>query len=340
MKEILEKNNSSPIQEAPFLTYFEDKYGLIYYSSGSLTHPNPNLVRSVLAYIPADENIATRRQLVTNKLYIKDVDNGGLKKVENGGIVEATKDIIYSRYTQDPLTGEPILAVPVDEVIKVYNPREAFKDLVEGRALVPSDDFNTALQKARTIFTEYGIQEKNIGVYGGLQVMLLHTSGREVRDIDMVIFGLDNLPLIKKIASDYRLPADNLSKSNSGLHPYNRANIRRDYYSRFEIGEFPIEMKLVRDLEDTNNYPDNWVWSGVVDLDEGIVLDDSEVLTIPASFLIRTVEGKEKRVSTAMFNYLGAGWIGDRVRFRGKVGIDGHILITDPNDHYIDPLHG
>ena len=70
----------------------------------------------------------------------------------------------------------------------------------------------------------------------------------------------------------------------------------------------------------------------------GEIIDDVEVLTIPASFKVKTVDGQLLTISTRMYNYIGAGWMGDRVAFSGDLGVDGSVLLRDPTRHFIYPL--
>ena len=58
-KEFLNIHENLPserIINSSFLTYFEDKHGFIYYSSGVGTHLSDSLVRAVLVYAPAEES--------------------------------------------------------------------------------------------------------------------------------------------------------------------------------------------------------------------------------------------------------------------------------------------
>lgn len=334
-----ENSHSEHIMSSSFLTYFEDNYGFIYYSNGVGTHPSNNLVRAVLVYIPAEESGSTRVQVDTGKYFNKVVDNGGLVKFNKESVEKETAEIIKTRYTKDPITDEPILAVKSSDVVKVYDPRISLRAILDD-SMSSYGEIQQNLLRLKELFLQQRISESEIGIYGGLQVGILNRNSNaqaNLRDVDIIVYGLRNLPAVKNLAQKNRKTRFS-TKINHELAYHDRAVKRRDYYARLTFEAINVDIKVIRQEGDQNSYPSNWKFSGVSIVNRGEIIDDSEVLTIPASFKVKTTDGQLLTISTRMFNYIGAGWIGDKVEFFGDLGVDGSVLLRDPSRHFIYPI--
>jgi predicted nucleotidyltransferase len=340
-KEFLNIHENLPserIMSSSFLTYFEDKHGFIYYSSGVGTHPSDSLVRAVLVYAPAEESNSTRIQVDTGRFFTKVVDNGGLVRFNKEDVGEGIAEIIKTRYTRDPITDEPILAVKSSDVIKVYDPRISL-GIILGDSRGLYGEAQQSLFKLKELFLQQKVNESEIGIYGGLQVGILNRNNNaqvNLRDIDVVVYGLRNLPVVKNLVQKSRKIDFQLISHELAYHE--RAVMRRDYYAKLGLGAIGVDIKIIRQEWDKNSYPPDWKFSGVSITNRGEMIDDIEVLTIPASFKIKTTDGQLLTVSTRMFNYIGAGWAGDEVAFFGDLGVDGSVLLRDPSKHFIYPM--
>ncbi len=252
--------------------------------------------------------------------------------------------VLNNRRLQHPQYPGDILAVPIEEVKEVFDPRGVCRALLNGVSSMPEVHLRK-FREAHRIITSLGIPAEDIGVWGGLQCfMKSNVPNVSSHDYDFLIYGLEHLQTIKERPTDL-YPAPNGSRwLDTSLRVWRRALHRRNSYTvvlgeSCDGSEIYIELKFVRKPEDPDSYPYDWVHSDEETvITEAVVTDDSEGPCLPSVFTVETDNGREMKVATDIFYYLGSAWKGDRITISGYAADDSLLMLVDPENHFI--LHG
>ena len=315
-----------------YLTYFKDKYGLIYYSNG-IVGVDPKSTRAVLVYQPSQTDEA-RWQPETGMFYRKNIDNGGLDVISDGVIEGELNEVIKSRRVRNPETHDAYLSVPLADITDVYDPFTSHHSIIGARkAPIGAEYILECVENFTSILRAYGVAKDDIGLYGGLQAGIFPTDATRFHDVDIRIRGIEYLPTVKVLAADMKKP---LQLAMQGDNPIVSAMRKRMSLLQFKLDNLTVDLKVVRKESDLNSFPANDHVDGYVGEGEqrGFILDDREAVTSPTSFMVGLEDGREIAVTTLMYNYIGAAWSGDKVRFRG-LQTPNATMLTDPQKHFI-----
>ena len=303
-------------EDPHFLTYFKDKYDVIYYSCG-FENP-PGGLRAVLVYFPCDAN-PTRLDPLTNRGYIKAIVNGTSSL---DSLPSEVRKCALSRIIKHPNTGESIVCVPYSDISHFYDPKKSLRLLLDK----PPPELLNAIEFLEGI----GIPMGDLGVYGGLQVGLTRLD-KGLSDIDFLIYGLHHLCNLKNI-SNLRGWERMKTPMTQSMSPQERALTRRNHVLGFRKDGIQLDIKFIA-VDDEVQPPLDYNVPFREEEFSGIVVDDSKAPTLPSVYIIRRDDGKEVVVRNHLFLYIGAGWEGDRVKVRGRC-FDDHVILDSP-DHYM-----
>lgn len=318
------------------LTYFKDEKGFIYWSKGIRT-PNNKLV-SKLVYIPLPQNKADRIQIQTKTTYIKRVIDNCIDMPSIEDLPIKTQAEIKNIMWDNPLNQAKFITVSIDNIKEVYNPIKAFTDEINSKK-----PHSIILNDIKKLFKESGISESCYGLYGALQVGMQKLSGESIKDIDLIIYGLDNYKLFRKI-DDKDLNKYGFARYNrEDSFPYQYNDIilknlhRRDKaLALFYKNGLKIEIRIVRLPKDKKTFPiDFFIKQGVESTFSGIIENDEEtVATSPSTYVVRTDDNRVIKVTSLNYRMIGAAFINERVSVKGLETSDNFVVLTNP-DHYI-----
>lgn len=327
-------------------TYFKDADGFIYYASGD-NNLNNETVRSVLVYAPGEGDAAVRYQPESDTQYVKSLSHGyqsELPRLQDTLSPEQyTK--IADKFVQDSVSSDEFLAVPTSGITEVYDPKQAFGALLTGNHTMYSSEASKRVQEAAAAFESKGIASERLGLYGGLQCSLIHTDGKEINDIDLLVDGLDAYDAMIALAQNNVVRPETFPAFIANNAIKRSVAIRRGQLSQFRLTQHPdtvVDIRLVRtDHDDTRTAQQlaSLHLGGTIDLQTATVTHAHEALSTPARFEVQTTRGKQISVITNQYHHLGAAGVGDTVTLRGRATDQHTIALTDPNNHYIYPAN-
>jgi len=336
------KHHPDQAADLTAFTYFKDVSGLIYYASGDNSLDN-DTVRSVLVYAPTDDRNAARFQPESDTAYTKAVSHGYRSELPRlrESLSSEQYGIVADMFEQDAGTGDEFLAVPSQRIAEVYNPKAALQALAEGHNPAYSSEAADRAQEAIGIFERSGIQADRLGLYGGLQCSLVHTDGKEINDVDVLIDGLNAYDQAVDLARGNTVDPRTFPGFIAS-HAVKRAvAIRRGQLSQFRLPEHPdttVDIRLVRTPEDGHEVATMLTrptLGEVVTITSATVVDAHESLSVPARYKLQTPEGQAWSVVTDQYHHLGAAGEGDVVSVYGRAASVGVIALTEPDRHHI-----
>lgn len=117
----------------------------------------------------------------------------------------------------DPVYGETLCEVPVEQIAEVYHPQEKLSQLREAKTLSPLEQkaFNLAVE----LHEKSGIPWSAIGVSGSIMVGLTTSTS----DIDPLVYGVENSQKAYRALNELRRTA------SSGFKPYTQTELKALY---------------------------------------------------------------------------------------------------------------
>jgi predicted nucleotidyltransferase len=323
-------------------TYFKDQAGFIFYSSGDNSLDN-DAIRSVLVYSPTDNSSAARFQPSSETPYAKCLSHGYRSELPRlrDSLPPTQFGIVAAMFVCDSDTDDEFLAVPSERITEVYDPNNALLELVEGSNPVYSTDASDRVREAVGAFGHRGIHLGRLGLYGGLQCSLVHTDGKEINDIDLLVDGLGAYGDMVALATGNVVRPETFPSFITS-HAIKRAvAMRRGQLSQFRLSQHPdtvVDARLVRtplDDRETAVLLSTLNPGNAVTLTGATVIDASESLSVPARFKVQDTDGKAWSVVTNQYHHLGAATNGDAVSVHGRMAGDSVLMLTDPDRHHI-----
>ena len=166
-----------------------------------LVHP-PNKVIAFPRFIPSAQGTRQGKDALYGKVY----SLGDRFKY----LQENHPDLIVF----DPVFGETLCEVPVDQIAEHYQPTEKLASLRASKSLSPLE--NKALRLATTLKEKAGIPWSAIGISGSIMAGLTN----EKSDIDPLVYGVENS------RKAYAALQELLKTEDSGFKPYSRAELQ------------------------------------------------------------------------------------------------------------------
>ena len=289
------------VREGDFIETLE---GLIFDVKG-LIHP-PNRVVAFIRYIPDERGDRYRNNVRYRKVYSLSERFSFLS--EN----------FPSYLVYDPIFNMKLNLVSIDQIIRFYKPEERVKELAECATLnyLESD----ALQLVNLTSELSGVSTEKFGISGSLLVDLSKASS----DIDIIVYGINNIDLVYETLRQLMSNKNNLIKSYdfNGLKKLYAFRVN-DSFSNFE--EFLVHerrkmfqgsfkgrdffFRFVKDWDEIKeNYGDfTYAPMGQAKI-EGSIVDDSERLLTPCTYRIddvRFLEGRNVSSVKEVVSYRG-----------------------------------
>lgn len=318
------------------LTYFKDIHDLIYYSKGILA-PNGNLI-STLVYIPENSEIAQLIQLKSNQKYIKRIIDCSFDKINYSNLSKQNQNYINSRIWMNPESRAKYITVPIVDIKEIYNPRKAFQDAQNEGGIV-----RVVLNDLRNLFDHVGIANEDCGLYGALQVQIYKTESSKPKDIDVIVYGLDNFKIFKSIQNILlnKYNFKRFDKKFIDTKTYEFRILKNLYRRDKELAlihksGIKIETKFIRNSKDKKTFPMNFFNNVGMDCTfKGRVINDDEAFTIaPSTFVVKSNSNRVVKVTSLIYLMAGAAFKNEKVNIIGRDIGDNFILLDSPI-HYI-----
>ena len=301
-----------------------------------LVHP-PHKIIAFPRYIPEAEGLRKNQTSAYGKVY----SLGDRFKY----LQQNQPDLIVD----DPVFGETLCEVPIDQVAEIYRPSERLAEFRKGKNFSVLEE--KAIRLAENLRERAGIPWSKIGISGSIMAGLT-TSGS---DIDPVVYGIDNSR--KAYAGLEELH----SEEDSGFKPYTRAELKVLYDFRSKDTQMSFEdfqvvesrkafqgmfmdidyfVRFVKDWDEVKEqYGDvcyqNSGYAKIV----ATILDSQEALFTPCSYKLGNVQVKEgpklapiSEVVSFRGRFCQQAVEGEKIEAQGKIE-----LVTDKksgNKHY------
>lgn len=323
-------------------TYFKDTDGFIYYASGDNSLDN-DAIRSVLVYTPSEDNSAVRYQPNSETSYAKNVSHGYQSELERlrESLPPEQYRTISAMFERNDENGDEFLAVQSSRVTEVYDPKAALQQLYNHESPAYSVDATEKVRETVKAFEGVGIELNRLGLYGGLQCSLVHTDGKEMLDVDLLVEGISAYDDVVGLSAGNIVHPETFP-AFIATHPIKRAvAMRRGQLSQFRLPQHPdtvVDVRIVRAERDDQSVADllsRLTPQSAITLTGAKVVDAKESLSIPACFKVQDTNGKIWSVITNQYHHLGAATKGDLVSVHGRIGDADTILLTDPVADYI-----
>jgi predicted nucleotidyltransferase len=289
------------VREGDFIETLE---ALIFDVKG-LVHP-PNRVIAFIRYIPDERGDRSRNNIRYRKVY------------SLSERISFLSENFSSYLVYDPIFNMKLNLVSIDRIIRFYKPEERLKEFSERASLnsIESD----ALQLVNLVSELSGVSPEKFGISGSLLVDLSKASS----DIDIIVYGNNNIDLV------YEILRQLLSNKNNLIKAYNFDGLKKlyafrvnDSLSNFE--EFIVHerrkmfqgtfkgrdffFRFVKDWDEIKEkYGDfSYTPMGQAKI-EGVIVDDSERLLTPCTYRIdnvRFLEGSNVSSLKEVVSYRG-----------------------------------
>ncbi len=299
------------------LTYFKDKKGFVYWSKG-IVIPQTGRIIANLVYIPVPHSLANKIQASTGNYYLKRVVDYCNNDPPFDDLPPETKSHIDERKWENPITHARCVAVPPQDVTEIYGPRGAL--LI---ALNENRRHSETLYRLMEMFDQCGISSEQCGLYGGLQTGMHGLSSNDPRDIDVLLYGLDNFGKFQNI------DAGLLEKFGF---------TRNDPTRRYTVDTFSdehgtkIANRFIRSPEDPKTFPDDYFTNaGTETLFTGVVEDDNEAAAVsPTTYIVHSGE-RLLKVTTLAYRLIGAAFKNETVQVRGREVANNFVVLDYPH---------
>jgi uncharacterized protein len=129
----------------------------------------------------------------------------------------------------DPMFGETLCEVPIDQIVQVYNPSEKLAQLRDAKSRTPLEE--KAYQLAVTLKENAGIPWRAIGISGSIMAGLT----TDTSDIDPLVYGIENSQKAYKALQELR------QTEGSGFKAYTTAELKTLYDFRSKDTQMTFE---------------------------------------------------------------------------------------------------
>lgn len=129
----------------------------------------------------------------------------------------------------DPVYGETLCEVPVEQIAEIYHPQDKLTQLREAETLSPLEQ--KALNLAVELKDQSGIPWSAIGVSGSIMAGLTTSTS----DIDPLVYGVENSQKAYRALQELR------QKPSSGYKPYTQTELKALYDFRVKDTHMPFD---------------------------------------------------------------------------------------------------
>jgi len=288
-----------------------------------LVHP-PNKIIAFPRFIPSPQGTRQGKEALYGKVY------------SLGDRFKYLQENQPSLIVFDPIFGETMCEVPIDQIAEHYQPTEKLASLRECKNLNALE--NKSLKLATALKEKARIPWRAIGISGSIMAGLTN----EKSDIDPLVYGVENSH------KAYAALKELLTTDDSGFKPYSREELQtlfdfrsKDTHMSFEDFE-KVEIRkafqgmfmgtdyfirFVKDWNETSNQYGDVCYknSGYAKITANIA-DSSDALFTPCTYKLEDVsiaEGPKLTPITEIVSFRGRfceqATVGEKIEAQGKV---------------------
>lgn len=234
--------------------------------------------------------------------------------------------------------------VPETDVIRVFEPQQRLADFIMSEEEGMWHQLYNSLKY-------FGIPPQDIGIFGSYLVGLHgNQHGEHLKDIDFVIYGLENMRRVKAAITSLRerLNANPISPDHIKYHAYkfgrcfspdlNSFNLTlANKWSSLQLA--PGLLSTLRFSYKKSELPTNPISGrplGLIQL-KGKVVTDEGTNFMPRTFGLITSRSEIWQVVTYFWGFQSAVKIGDEIKVSGQLHT-GNVISVDAGDHGIKIL--
>lgn len=328
----------------PPFTYVEDSSGLIFYSHGIGDRLAGSPLRVTMVYHPAGYGAGRHYQHATGRHYVKFVCHGYSSETPRmkAQLPSATFETLSAMFQVDEVTGEQFLGLEASRIVRVYSPKDSLAELMQGKVPGFNRQSVAKLHEAVGAFVDRGIGLERLGLYGGLQCLLVREGLVAINDIDVLVEGLASYPTVVALCERNVVRPETFPAFVANDPVKKAVALRRGQLSQFRLAsgsDTVVDIRITRVPGDPVSHPpitaETLAVGDQVELPDMLVTNAAESLSIPAGYVLQNKTGTEFTVSTPYYHSLGAAFEGDRVLVKGILIEGNAILLLDPDHHSI-----
>jgi uncharacterized protein len=288
-----------------------------------LAHP-PNKIIAFPRFIPSPQGTRQGKNALYGKIYSL---SDRFKYLQDN-----QPDLIVF----DPVFGETMCEVPIDQILEHYQPTEKLASLRTSKNLNVLE--NKALKLATTLKEKAGIPWNAIGISGSIMAGLTN----EKSDIDPLVYGVENSRKAYAALKELR------QTKGSGFKPYNRAELQtlfdfRSKDTKMSFGDFELVenrkafqgmcegtdyfIRFVKEwIESPEHYGDVYYGNSGYAKIQAKTLDSSDALFTPCTYRlsdVTVVEGPKHSPITEVVSFRGRFCMqaneGEAIEAKGKL---------------------
>jgi uncharacterized protein len=301
-----------------------------------LVHP-PNKIIAFPRFIPSPQGTRQGKDLLYGKVY------------SLGDRFKYLRENQPELIVFDPVFGETLCEVPIDQIAEHYQPTEKLESLRISKHLSTLE--NKALKLATSLKEKADITWNAIGISGSIMACLTN----EKSDIDPIVYGAENSRKAYNALQELR------KTEGSGLKPYSRDELQLLFDFRSKDTQMSFEdfvkvesrkafqgmfigtdyfIRFVKDWSETNEQYGELCFknSGYAKITANIA-DDSDSLFTPCIYKLKDVavaEGSKLTPITEIVSFRGR--FCEQAKNTEKIEAQGKVeLVTDKknsNNHY------
>ncbi|MBD3280448.1 hypothetical protein GF389_02905 [Candidatus Dojkabacteria bacterium] len=236
------------------------------------------------------------------------------KKIIKGTNISEWKDErpdLLDKVYLCPRTGTPQIYIPIDHIVQYHYPQSTLREILMNNS-------NPSIKAAVSYISDH-IDINDLGLYGSNLVGIV---SQNPKDIDLLVVGLEHLPVVKTLAENK--PDPQLTNKFADLE-MNLAKQARDRIGKIVI---PGSEGLYCDIKvvaRNGDGPLSYILSNNdIQLQEGYqsikgkVINDSETLSAPGGVLVETQDGQVLHILNTSYEYIGAGQEGMTIEVQGQ----------------------
>jgi len=309
------------------LDYFRTTDKVIYLVKGD--HHDSGHVRAYPVYYP-DGNGERSHEI-----------HGSYRKDPN----DPDNERLYARHPAYRPTREPLSvpAVSVEDIEERFLPRDALERFLDD----PEQKDTIWWQMYLALHEEAGVPQEMIGIIGSYLVELHRNKERwHIKDIDFVIYGLENMRLVKESIEQVRsrLGASGISPEHAAYHAQKFSGILgpQTTLEKTLSRKWP-SLQLAPGLLATLRFvcqpdevlPDSWALEKVEEVViSGEVIDADYAVFMPRRFTVQTESGTYQ-VVIPYWGFHGCVQEGDRVEIGGVMLSDEQTVALLGQEHFL-----